>query len=174
MLCTAQFTQHPLVATFRDLLKPGKKNTTGPTNYRGITLNSILSKALEKRVLQQIGKFLDDNQVFSESQYGFRKRTVNDGLVDGSGIDDWLLACEKKLFTAVVFVDLSKAFHNVQHQTLLIMLQRYQIGGTVLKWLYNYLQGRNQRILLGNSLSEPFNSTKGVPHAGQRPWATTV
>ena len=59
-----------------------------------------------------------------------------------------ILAREKKLFTAVVFMDLSKAFDNVHHQTLLIMLQRYQIGGTVLKWLYNYLQGRNQRILL--------------------------
>ena len=88
-------------------------------------------------------------------------------------VDDWLLAREKKLFTAVVFIDLSKAFDNVQHQTSLIMLQRYQVGGTVLKWLYNYLEGRNQRILLGNSLSEPFNSTKGVPRVASF-WATII
>ena len=144
------------------LLKPGKKDTTSPANYRGITLNSILSKALEKLVLEQIGKFLDNDQVFSESQYGFRKgRSTMDLLT--AFVDDWLLAREKKLFAAVVFIDLSKAFDNVQHQTLLIMLQRYEIGGTVLKWLYNYLQGRNQRILLGNLLSDPFTSTKGVP-----------
>ena len=141
------------------LFKPGKKDTTSPANYRGITLNSILSKALEKLVLEQIGKFLDNNQVFSESQYGFRKGR---STIDGSG--RWLaLGTWEELFTAVVFIDLSKAFDNVQHQTLLIMLQRYQIGGTVLKWLYIYLQGRNQRILLGNSLSEPFTSTKGHP-----------
>ena len=98
----------------------------------------------------------------SRSTYGFRKgRSTMDLLT--AVVDDWLLAREKKLFTAVVFIDLSKAFDNVQRQTLLIMLQRYQIDGTVLKWLYNYLQGQSQRILLGNSLSEPFNSTKGVP-----------
>ena len=69
-------------------------------------------------------------------------------------VDDWLLAGEKKLFTAVI-IDLSKAFDNVQRQTLLIIRQRYRIGGTVLTWFYNYLQGRNQKILLSNSLSEP-------------------
>ena len=88
-------------------------------------------------MLQQIGKFLDDNQVFSESQYGFRKGQSLTVTMDLSTavVGDWLLARDKELFTAVVFKDLRKAFDNVQHQTLLIMLQPYQIGGTVLKWL---------------------------------------
>ena len=38
-------------------------------------------------------------------------------------VDNWLLAREKKFFRAVVIIDLSKAFDNVQHQTLLIMLK---------------------------------------------------
>ena len=69
-------------------------------------VNSTLSKALEKLVLQQIGKFLDDNQVFSESQYGFRKGqslTVTMDLLTAV-VDDWLLARDKKLFTADVTV----------------------------------------------------------------------
>ena len=144
------------------LLKPGKKDTTSPANYRGITWNTILSEALEKLVMEQIGKFLDNNKVFSESQCGFRKGGSTMDLLTPV-VDDRFLAREKKLSTAVVFIDLSKAFENVQQQTLVIMLQRYQIGGTVLKWLYNYLQGWKQRIVQGNSLSEPFNPTKGVP-----------
>ena len=78
-------------------------------------------------------------------------------------VDDWLLARDKKLHTAVVFIDLKKAFDNVQHQLLLLKLQQHGIGGTVLAWFWNYLSQRTQNVVLNGSSSNYFCSFKGVP-----------
>ena len=64
-------------------------------------------------------------------------------------VDNWLLARDQKLSTAIAFLDLSKAFDNVRHQQLLIFLQRFHIGGTVLRWFSNYLTGRSHRVVHG-------------------------
>ena len=114
------------------ILKPEKTDTSFPSSYRGITLTSILSKVLEKVVYNQVNTFLkNDTHALNEQQYGFRKgRSCADLLT--ATVDDWLLARDRKLTTAIVFLDLSKAFDNVQHGQLLLHLQKLNIGGTVL------------------------------------------
>ena len=100
---------------------------------------------------------MTENGVFSEYQYGFRKaRSSSDLLV--ATIDDWHLAQDANKFTAIAFIDLSKAFDNVRHSTLLLMLQKFGVGGTVLQWFFNYLFNRQQRI----HLQVPFTISKGV------------
>ena len=98
----------------------------------------------------------------AESQYGFRKGHNCADLLTVA-VDDWLLARDKKLHTAVVFIDLKKAFDNVQHQLLLLKLQQHGIGGTVLAWFWNYLSQRTQNVVLNGSSSNYFCSFKGVP-----------
>ena len=72
-------------------------------------------------------------------------------------------ACDQKLSTAIVFLELSKAFDNVRHQQLLTFLQRFHIGGTVLQWFSNYLTGRAHRVVVNDQASDEFICTKGVP-----------
>ena len=45
---------------------------------------------------------------------------------------------EKNKFTVGVLVDLSKAFHTVDHQILLKKIEYYGIAGNNLKWFENY------------------------------------
>ena len=84
-------------------------------------------------------------------------------------ISQWLMTgslCETpKLCTAVVFLDLTKAFDNVDHQSLLLLLQKCEIGGTVLSWITNFLEDRRQRIVLPGAgvKSNWFRCNKGVP-----------
>ena len=59
-------------------------------------------------------------------------------------VDDWLLACDNRKHTVTVFLDLSKAFDNVSHESLLVTLQRAGIGGKVLLLLHNHLSDRWQ------------------------------
>ena len=126
-------------------LKPGKTDTSLPSSYRGITLTSILSKVLERVVYNQVNTFLNDKHALNEQQYGFRKgRSCADLLT--ATVDDWLLARDRKQTTAIVFLDLSKSFDNVQHEQLLLHLQKLNIGGTVLKWFSNYLKGNPKRL----------------------------
>ena len=90
------------------LLKPGKKDTSLPSNHRGISLTCILSKVLEKFVHEQVTDYLSECGALSEDQYGFRKgRSCPDLLL--TAVDDWCLAKDAKHYTAVAFVDLSKA-----------------------------------------------------------------
>ena len=67
------------------------------------------------------------------------------------------------MHTAIVFIDLSKAFDNVQHQLLLLKLQQHGIGGSALAWFWSYLYQRSQNVMLNGSSSEYFYSSKGVP-----------
>ena len=146
------------------LLKPGKSNSKEASNYRGITLTCILSKVLEKVVHRQIYHHLESSGALSTSQFGFRRgHSCSDLLL--SVVDDWLSARDSKLCTAVVFLDLTKAFDNVDHQSLLLLLQKCGIGGTVLSWIKNFLEDRRQRIVLPGAgvKSNWFMCNKGVP-----------
>ena len=161
-LATGELPQEFKMGNVVPLLKPGKTDTSLPTNYRGITLTCILSKMLERIVGNQITAYLQQRNSLAESQYGFRKGHNCADLLTVA-VDDWLLARDKKLHTAVVFIDLKKAFDNVQHQLLLLKLQQHGIGGTVLAWFWNYLSQRTQNVVLNGSSSNYFCSFKGVP-----------
>ena len=51
---------------------------------------------------------------------------------------------EKEEYTLRVFIDLSKAFDTVDHQTLIKRWQYYGIDGTALEWFKRYLSNRKQ------------------------------
>ena len=102
------------------LLKPGKTDTTNPANYQGITLPPVLSKVLERVVYNQVTAFLNETAALNDQQYGFRKGYSCVDLLMVA-VDDWLLARDQKLSTAIAFLDLSKAFDNVRHRQLLII-----------------------------------------------------
>jgi len=49
----------------------------------------------------------------------------------------------------VIYLDFQKAFDKVPHKRLVLKLAAHGIGGKVLKWTENWLQGRKQRVVLG-------------------------
>lgn len=62
-----------------------------------------------------------------------------------------------------IFLDLRKAFDTVNHKILLAKLSKYGYSLNIVKWVENYLVGRQQRVELGNSLSNFRTLTCGVP-----------
>ena len=144
------------------ILKPGKRDNSTPNSYRGISLTCVLSKVLEKIAHQQLESYFKTQGAYHEDQYGFRKGRSCADLLLGT-IDDWMIAKDRKLSTAIVFIDLSKAFDNVQHDKLLLKLQKLGVGGMVLKWFHSYLCNRTQKVAVGNDSSPSFYCTKGVP-----------
>ena len=47
-------------------------------------------------------------------------------------------------YTALVFIDLKKAFDTVDHDILLKKMQKYGVSGNELAWFTSYLQDRRQ------------------------------
>ena len=73
-------------------------------------------------------------------------------------IDRVTAAFEKKLTTLGIFLDLSKAFHTIDHKILLHKLGRYGVRGTALDWFESYLTGRTQQIRFNDHASNNINA----------------
>ena len=88
------------------------------TNYRPISILFIFSKILEKLVHTRTLSFLKSHLVLTPTQYGFRpKYSTFHALLDitNSALDN----IEKKLYTGLVFLNLTKAFDTANHSILL-------------------------------------------------------
>ena len=87
------------------------------SNYRPISLLSNIEKILEKLMYKRLYKFLNNNNIIYNLQFGFRQQySTSHALINVTEIirkarDDGNIVCG-------VFVDLQKAFDTVDHQSL--------------------------------------------------------
>ena len=72
-------------------------------------------------------------------------------------------AMDNKEITAMVLIDLSKAFDSICHRTLLLTFQGLGASIKASKWFESYLTDRMQSTRLGTSPSEELIVTHGVP-----------
>ena len=78
-------------------------------------------------------------------------------------IDDILVAVDQKFGVVVMVIDLSAAFDTVDHSLLLnILVNKFRISGSALRWLKSFLSGRTQRVRIGESLSDSLVVVFGV------------
>lgn len=152
----------------KPIYKKGEKNNA--SNYRPITLVSVFSKVIEKIIGEQIICFLDKHNILNNFQYGFRKKlSTNDAICE---IVDYVTeAIDNHIKNSCVFLDLSKAFDCVDHDTLLNKLNQYGIRGSPLNLIKSYLTNRLQKVKvthvedrnIGNYYSSNLEIKFGVP-----------
>ena len=138
------------------------KSRTEIINYRPVSLLPVISKVLEKIVNNRIVKFLTKNKVFYEGQYGFRSnRSTTDAILDFMG--NVLDSINKGQYVLSLFLDMSKAFDSISHQTLYRKLEFYGIRGNVLLWFQSYLSNRYIKVKVKNIISDSYLMTYGTP-----------
>ena len=114
------FPQDFKVAKVSPLFKSGSRDQV--ENYRPISVLPIVAKVFEKEVNNQLYKYPMDNNLLHPSQHGFRrKRSTQTALI--KVVDNWLTNIDKGQVTAVVFLDLAKAFDTVKHNILVRKLE---------------------------------------------------
>ena len=148
------------IAKVVPIFKSGDK--TNPSNYRPISLLPNFSKILEKLMSNRLSSFLENNNLFSPKQFGFRKNhsTVHPLM---HFINTLSKANNKKLYTIAIFCDLQKAFDTVDFSILLNKLENLGVRGMELEWFRNYLSNRKQFVSLNNINSSLMEIILGVP-----------
>ena len=135
-------------------------------NYKPVSLLMTILKVLEKIMYNRMYGFLSRNNIFFDSQYGFRsKGSCEHAIMEMVG--HVLQAKNEGKHSMGVFLDLSKAFDTLDHLVLIAKLERYGIRGNMLDCFRSYLSGRSLVAKISNSTnvttySEKYDVTFGT------------
>ena len=112
-------------------------------NYRPISILNKFNQLFEHLISKRIHSFFKKFDLFTKKQFGFlKKHCTEHAILDLK--EHVMENMERKEVTAVLFLDLQKAFDTVRHDILLKKLKHYGIRGNAHKLLSSYLSGRNQ------------------------------
>ena len=137
------------------------------SNNRPISLLPVLSKVGERIAHEQFVQYLTSTNKFSAHQSGNKKlhSTETLGVLFTSEL---YKAIDERKVTAVILIDLSKAFDSIHHETLLNKLCGLGVSDDALKWFTSYLSNREQRTRIDNTLSSLLVVKQGVPQGANR------
>ena len=132
------------------------------TNLRPISLLPQPGNILEKLVHNRLSNYIEENNLLSSKQHGFRKnKSTLDALFQLT--EQINLNMDRKLPTLVTYIDFKKAFGCVQHRVLIKKLGNLDIDNKSISWLTDYLCNRQQKVLANNHFSDKKNVKQGVP-----------
>ena len=141
------------------ILKDGDHEVAA--NNRPISL-PIASKVCETIVLDQIISYLTENKLLPSHQ----SRNKKSHSTETSNIlltDNILEAMNDKKITALVLLDLSKAFDSINHEKLLEKLSTVGASPSTVEWFRSYLSNRCQYVRINSTHSDSLPVTHGVP-----------
>ena len=117
-----------------------------PSNYRPISLTSVIIKVFERVIRKQIVTFLISKGHLHPTQHGFRGgHSCLSALL--SVFDDVIQLLNSGNNTLdMVYLDFAKAFDKVDHGVLLHKIKMLGITGKLGVWLYHFLTGRTHFV----------------------------
>ena len=148
------------MARVTPVFKKGEKSDLN--NYRPISVIPVVSKVFAKIVYDQLYQYLNDNQLLSSCQSGFRSlHSTLTALLEAT--NSWSVNIDNGFLNGVVFIDLKKAFDTIDHEIILRILSYFGADQATAKWFQSYLSNRTQRCNVNGNLSTASTVTCGVP-----------
>ena len=149
-------------ANIKPLKKQGKNDYTVATNFRPISVTSVLSRLTERVICQHLTCHLDKFQILRENQFGSRKKLGTRHALSYTFLnlkhirDKWRGA-------NIVFLDLRKAFDRVAPSFVVLKLKKLGFPEPLILWIYEFLTNRRQRVKIGGDLSDWTTVLNGLP-----------
>jgi len=118
------------------------------TNYRPVSIPSVVCKQMEHVTASYLRQVWDKNDWLYEVQHGFRTgyscesqvTTVCQDTADSMGND-------------AIAIDFSKAFDVVPHDQMLMKTANSGVDSRVVAWVWEFLLGRTQWVRVGGQIS---------------------
>ena len=146
-------------AIIQPLFKKG--DPENPDNYRGISLLSICSKLYSYILNKRLTCWIDENNLLSETQAGFRKTySTTDNLFTLLAVIQKQLLCHKKLYVA--FIDFRKAFDSVIRTKLWTILRKNGLKRKMYQAIVNMYNVFKSKVRARNDLTESFMCPRGL------------
>ncbi|KAF9760681.1 putative RNA-directed DNA polymerase from transposon X-element, partial [Nosema granulosis] len=168
-----------LITMFNTILKMGKSpdkwyesivipipkkrsNILKVSEFRPISLTQCTLKIFEKCILEDLSSRIEDMNFLPEFQFGFRKnKSTIDCLVRLQ--QEIHSAFQGKLYFAAAFVDIAKAYDNVNIDILVKEIQCLDINKKVREWIIHHLKNtRYFKVRVNGYLSKKYTQVKGV------------
>ena len=148
------------IAIIKPIFKDKDQNEI--SNYRPIAILPILSKIFERAATDQIMDYLVKHNLLTKTQHAYlKKNSSNTCLVELINYIHQML--DTNFQTAIVKIDLSKAFDTINHEKLLVKLENLGLHEDTCNWVKSYLQNRTQRTKFQHYTSTDERTTNGVP-----------
>ena len=118
---------------------------SNPANYRPMSITSAVVKILESIIRDIIVAYINDYNLHSDCQHGFRKHRscvtqllhvvedLSDMFDNGDPFD-------------IIYLDFKKAFYQVSHKILAVKLESYGVTSKLLKCISSFLSNRLQWV----------------------------
>ena len=148
------------IANVTSIFKKGDR--TDASNYRPISLTSILCKMLESLIRDAIMNHLLEHSLIRPSQHGFwPHRSCLTNLLEF--LEEVTKLVDAGHSVDLLYLDFSRAFDKVPHKRLLSKVRALGVVGDVARWIQEWLTDRKQRTVLNGKFSDWKNVSSGVP-----------
>ena len=157
-LSAGKFPTQRKSSSVTPIYKKGKLDDV--SNYRPISILNSIPKLLEKIITPII--YNSFSHLFIEQQHGFSgsKSTLSNLAIITSYISN---ALDRHRQVDVVYTDFAKAFDKVPHKRLIEKLSKCGLRGPLLRWISDYLSGREQMVKISDIYSLSYLASSGVP-----------
>ena len=130
-------------------------------NYRPIALASVLSKVLERILLDRLSSFITT----TDNQYGFKAKHGTDLCI--YALKEVIEKYKSQNSTVLVgLVDASRAFDRVNHQKLFLKLKERGVPDSIIRILAYWYANQSMQVRWGNAVSAPLSVSNGVRQGG--------
>ena len=148
------------MANVTPIYKKGSKALA--SNYRSVNLTSHVVKVYERFIRKQIVGFLENNNLLSVKQHGFRSnRSCLTQILQH--FDDIIEGFLNNEDTDSIYLDYAKAFDRVDHELLLEKLRKYGFNQRIINWILSFLSNRSQTVVVNGVKSAICKIISGVP-----------
>ena len=138
------------------------KDKTRPTNYRPISLLNTMGKTLERIIKTRLTTHLTETHPINDFQRAYQ--TGKDAADIHYRLSEEIhTSTTTRQMTAILSLDVEKAFDTVWHDGLRYKLDKLDIPDPTLRLLSSFLSDRTISVKINDSLSRPARLRAGTP-----------